>query len=371
MSKIQVKMNSIYEMGKIRGYATAIIDNAISIRGIKVEQAGPEPTDVNVVMPNFEREPMFDVYSDEFTDALYQAVCSEYFTEIGVEAPELVEEIPVDAKNLSILVTNLCSPEDNPTLRGKVHVSIDDLFSINRVLVREKDGALEVEMPRRKTVEGYREIASLVTLNYENRFKDAVLEAYALRLERNQPILMEEEPSVAGNELKFFMPLRVKTCQSENDDGEYEMQNESFEIENEVLLGNEEIIRETLRNYESNLGSDYEERGLMAFYHPNDVDDHLSEKVQSLRFDIECVGDVVYGVAIVKLMQPITQADEENLKDFITGQASDGLGEGFEQRSTRVGVIEVEISLWNSETWSLQTADELGFQSMTGMDSLQ
>ena len=48
----------------------------------------------------------------------------------------------------------------------------------------------------------------------------------------------------------------------------------------------------------------------------------------------------------------------ETLKETVAGQASDGLGEGFEQREIKVDGNELFAHLWQDSGWSIQTEQE-------------
>jgi hypothetical protein len=57
--------------------------------------------------------------------------------------------------------------------------------------------------------------------------------------------------------------------------------------------------------------------------------------------------------------RPLTPNELDILKDYATGQASDGWGEGFEQREIKVEDGDMYFHLWSSEkSWSILTEQE-------------
>ncbi len=370
MSNINISITSTYETGKIRGFATATIDDGLLVRGIKIVQAGPEPSDVNIQMPQREGAVMATIFSAEFEDALYQEVCNAYLAEIGEMAPESIQTTEINCKNLDVFITKMFDTEENPSMRAKVNVKLDELFSINDVEVRSCNGTLEVAMPKSKTLQGYQEISSFANYDFEKRFKCAVLATYSHQLSEQHESSVENFDFSEREKLKFYMPLTVTTAYAENEYGKVVVQDEIYELSGSDLMGYDDTILQELDmyHYVGALKESFATRGLMAYY---GAEDSLDKKANSMHFSIERVNGALFGVAIVQISEPLTPEETSLLKDYITGQASDGFGEAFEQQSIKLDDYEVEVSLWNQYGWSIKTAEELGIQEMSGMTNLQ
>ena len=152
-------------------------------------------------------------------------------------------------------------------------------------------------------------------------------------------------------ELKLYMPLTADLYER-NEWGD--MDDEPIELRGEDLRGYADQITAALLREQM---PEEKERGLMYWYHDTDL---LGKKVRSVVFTVEDRNRQLWGVAECQITTDLTPREMHRLKDYISGQASDGWGEGFEQREINVGDgAELYVHLWNGDSsWSIQTEEE-------------
>lgn len=197
--------------------------------------------------------------------------------------------------------------------------------------------------------EGY-----LIYRGYNQKLSDLLFE--------NLGIMIPEEKELKT--LKLYMPLTINTYDRENQHGYRETSHEPIELESSELIYN---IDEVLEVIEKNNLNIEKQRGLMKYY---DTNDSVNAKVLKYVLSAEIVGDDLMGVAVLTLNDDLTSPELEKIKDEITGQASDGWGEIFEQREISTDMGDIYISFWSSNSWFIKTAEEMGInqnQTMGGM----
>ena len=160
--------------------------------------------------------------------------------------------------------------------------------------------------------------------------------------------------STGPSTLRLYMPL---TAEFTEDGYDYE---EPEHLEGRELYQYEEQIAKALEDYRM---PEEAERGIMHWYHE---EDSVNEKVRSVVFRLEKRDFQLWGVAECRLLRGLTTKEMDTLKQYITGQASDGWGEGFEQRDIGVDEGVLNVHLWNSGDWSLQTEAESFGQTIKG-----
>lgn len=97
------------------------------------------------------------------------------------------------------------------------------------------------------------------------------------------------------------------------------------------------------------------ERGLAVY-----LDDNLSRKVHSINPSVEEWNGELWGVTEVQTHGTLSPSELAELTDWISGQFSDGWGEGLEQREIKLDDGELYVSFWDSsDCFFIKPEDEL------------
>lgn len=139
--------------------------------------------------------------------------------------------------------------------------------------------------------------------------------------------------------LKFYMPL---TAQLYAYDDWGDLEEYGNDLDGRELRDYQSCIHEALLE---NQMPEEKNRGLMHWY---DKPDGVNTKVQSVMLDVESRDGQLWGVAECRVNGTLLPEEKEALAEYISGQASDGWGEGFEQRAIKLSDGELYVSLWNS-----------------------
>lgn len=151
--------------------------------------------------------------------------------------------------------------------------------------------------------------------------------------------------------LKLYMPLTADI---------YE-----YDDYNDIEYDPVEINGEALRKYEGQIIAALQDnrlpqeidRGLMVWF---DGEDSADRKVRSVNFNVEDRDGQLWGVAECQVTGDLEPEELDELKEYLSGQASDGWGESFEQQTIQVdGTNELYVHFWSCEKeWSIQTEEE-------------
>ena len=148
--------------------------------------------------------------------------------------------------------------------------------------------------------------------------------------------------------LKLYMPLTA-SFYARNEWGDWDEPGEEWD--GRTLLDYEDRI---LGFMVRNRVPEEAERGLMLWCDK----EFLDVKVRSAVFTAEARDGRLWGVAECQVVGQLSPEELTGLKDYLTGQAADGVGEGLEQQAIRVDGGELYVHLWQSEGWSIQTEGE-------------
>lgn len=151
--------------------------------------------------------------------------------------------------------------------------------------------------------------------------------------------------------LKLYMPLTANLYER-NRYGDLE--DDSTPLDGKELLSFEDQILTAMIKYRH---PEESERGLMHYYQ---AQNGVNDKVRSAVFTAEVRDGQLWGVTECRVVGTLTPDELDDLKEYISGQASDGWGEGFEQWEIAMpDGGELYVHLWNSDGgWSIQTEQE-------------
>ena len=148
--------------------------------------------------------------------------------------------------------------------------------------------------------------------------------------------------SLAGSKLSFFCPL---TGNLSDHDGDY------YETSNDILSNNIDAIEEAVAREQATEIN-------MADYVGNHA--KIKEKLVFAEWGVEERRGMLYGKIDCYLTEALTPEETERLRDAVSGQNSDGFGEGFEQREIPIDEGDLYVSYWHSgDDYFLYTEDEM------------
>ena len=152
-------------------------------------------------------------------------------------------------------------------------------------------------------------------------------------------------------QMKFYSPLTADFFPNEPDyEDEFYDEYEGYPQDGHELLEYETTIRDAVENDTRDFGGD-----LMQYYHE---DDSVRSKVVSAVPSVEICGNKLCGCLTVELKETLLDDEQTVLCNYISGQYSDGWGEGFEQRDIRVDDGTLAVHFWQEDGFKMTPSFE-------------
>ena len=199
----------------------------------------------------------------------------------------------------------------------------------------------------------------------ESLVKNAIIQQLTMRddisIAKNTDIGVDFQPDIHVEakeltELKFYCPLKVQReiQPSFDEDEEEEYFDDTEELSDLEALEYQSEISDAIEAYQC---EDEENRGIMAY-----LDDRkrFADKVYSIFPSVEKVGDRLMGVFTCQVCGELDSYEYDELLHELSGQASDGWGEGFEQHEICTSEGDIYVSFYDTcGTWELMTEEEV------------
>ena len=152
-------------------------------------------------------------------------------------------------------------------------------------------------------------------------------------------------------QVKFYSPLTADFFPNEPDyEDEFYDEYEGYPQDGHELLEYETAIRDAVENDTRDFGGD-----LMQYYHE---DDSVRNKVVTAVPSVEVHGNKLCGCLTVELKETLLDDEQTVLCNYISGQYSDGWGEGFEQRDIRVEDGTLAVHFWQEDGFKMTPSFE-------------
>ena len=154
-----------------------------------------------------------------------------------------------------------------------------------------------------------------------------------------------------AQEMKLYCPLEIQAePQIYETDWDAPYEDDLEVIPSSCACGCEDEINTAIQKYSE---PEEKHRGLMVYY---DANSPVNEKVVSASPSVEVRNGELVGVLTCRLTESLTDAEMEEFKDWWSGQASDGWGEGYEQQDIKTDEFgTIYVSFWNSsDSWQIE-----------------
>ena len=148
-------------------------------------------------------------------------------------------------------------------------------------------------------------------------------------------------------EMKFYSPLTAEFFPDEPDwEDESYNEYEGYPMDGHDLLQYADAVDEAVKKDIVDFDGD-----LMQYYHE---DDSVRGKAVTAIPSVEVHGNKLCGCLTVELKEPLLDDEQTVLCNYISGQYSDGWGEGFEQRDIRVEDGTLAVHFWQDHDFELK-----------------
>ena len=148
-------------------------------------------------------------------------------------------------------------------------------------------------------------------------------------------------------QMKFYSPLTADFFPNEPDwENESYNEYEGCPLDGHDLLQYADAVDEAVKKDIADFNGD-----LMQYYHE---DDSVRSKVVSAVPSVKICGNKLCGCLTVELKETLLDDEQTVLCNYISGQYSDGWGEGFEQREIEVEDGKLYVHFWQDHDFELK-----------------